>query len=158
MPLCCFGLGFFGGCFFLKLFSIIKCFKNLPAIATKEKVLLIRFYMSQRGNKAKQALHCTSNHAHIQPIKSGKKKSNKAGFCLMKQRSKIVGDTAQIFIFSHPRLSLGGQCSQTEQLSRILVCRRNAACMRRQVLCESLNKTWVYSPQENSSMSFFSHK
>lgn len=131
MPLCCFEGFFLVLVFVFKLFSIIKRFKNLPAIATKEKVLLIRFYMPQRGNKAKQALHCTSNHAHIQHIKSGKKKSNKAGFCLMKQRSKIVGDTAQIFRFSHPRLSLGGLCSQTEQLCRILVSKKSAACPKK---------------------------
>lgn len=103
-----------------KLFSIIKCFKNLSAIATKEKDLLIRFYMSERGNKTKQyyAAHQTM---HIPSTLNREKKSNKAGFSLMKQRSKIVGDTAQIFRFNHPRLSLGGLCIQTGQLSRILV-------------------------------------
>lgn len=43
----------------------------------------------------------------------------------MKQRSKIVGDTAQIFRFSHPRLTLGGLCIQTGQLSRKLVYKIN---------------------------------
>lgn len=47
----------------------------------------------------------------------------------MKQRSKIVGDAAQTFRFSHPRLSLGGLCIQTGQLSRILAFKINAEGM-----------------------------
>lgn len=43
----------------------------------------------------------------------------------MKQRSKIVRDAAQIFRLSHSRLSLGGLCFQTGQLSTIPVYKIN---------------------------------
>lgn len=47
----------------------------------------------------------------------------------MKQRSKIVRDTAQIFRFSHPRLFLGGLCIQAGQLFRIRVYKTNVELM-----------------------------
>lgn len=47
----------------------------------------------------------------------------------MKQRSKIVRDTGQIFRFSHPRLSLGGLCIQAGQLFGIGVYKINVVLM-----------------------------
>lgn len=150
MPLCCFFF-FFNINYFLSL-SVSRIF--LPQQQKKKSCLLD--FICHRGEIKPNKHYAAHQTMHISStLNRGKKKSNKAGFCLMKQRSKIVGDTAQIFRFSHRRLSLGGLCSQTGQLSRILVCKKNAECTKKQVLYASLNKRWVYFPREKSSKSFF---
>lgn len=112
MPLCCFG-GFWFCFLFLNYFLSLSVSRICPPQQQKKKSCLLDF-ICHRGEIKPNKHYAAHQTMHVSSTlnQREKKKSNKAGFCLMKQRSKIVGDTAQIFRFSHPRLSLGGLCKQ----------------------------------------------